>query len=459
MIERRLRDEPDRLRATPPRPHRHPQPPTSAPPTPPDATRPPPADGLLARRVAVAVRRRAAGGAQLARLRLTALDTTLGGTSATTNWGRLASKVAEYNAAVTVGRPIIVRTELLDEVEALLHAGKALDTGFRGVRHRDSRATKRVAAQQLAAEIAGERRAIATDRQRLVAKFDALGADIWRQYIDLKRQNFGSAVFDQGLHGKTPEPGYLASMAAGHQAARNALGQRMTAAWYESLQAMTRAHSNDAAMAGWSSSTDRVKPSQATAGAQFLNEMNAGAHGTAQQFWDRFTAIDIPMGDTFTMHPLGQTIQFAFHYQGKSEAASKARIQKLFDDFYADLRTTDRPRWLISRLHKNLEYMHAFKDANTRTNLVVLNKLLVECSYDPVVLDDPNLSYTQTIDEWEDLLRRGNRRWREIRRAQDQGLDMEQVMQAFDAGAGTHATLGLPNRAASAADLANVDFT
>jgi hypothetical protein len=414
---------------------------------------------MLARRMAAAVRERAAGGAQLARLRLTALDATLGGTTATTNWGRLAAKVAEYDAAATVGRPIIVRLELLDEVDALLQAGKALDTGFRGVRHRDSRATKRAAAQQLAAEISGERRALATERQRLVAKFDALGADIWRQYIDLKRQNFGSAVFDQGLHGKTPEPGYLASMAAGHKAARNAIGLRMTAAWYESLQALTRAHSNDATMAGWSSSTDRVKPSQATAGPRFLNEMNQGMGGNAQQFWDRFTAIDIPMGDTFTMHPLGQTIQFAFTYAGKSEAASKARIQKLFDDFYADLRTSNQPRWLVARLHKNLEYMHAFKDANTRTNLVVLNKLLVECGFDPVVLDDPNLSYTQTVDEWEDLLRRGNLRWREIRRAQDQGLNIEQVMQGFDAGAGTHATLQLPNRAATAADLANVDFT
>jgi hypothetical protein len=420
-----------------------------------------PAGGLLALRLATAVAQRATDGAVLQRLRLTRLDTTLGGTTATTNWGRLAASVAAYDQAVLDGRSIIVRTELLDAAERLLRAGKALDTGFLGARHRDSRRTKRAAGQRLLLEINAERAALTAERAAAVAKFDAIGPEIWRQYIDLRRQHHGSAVFDQGLHGKPPEPGYLASMRSAHRLARDGLGERMTAQSYAEIQAASRAHSDDDAMAGWSSSTDRVNADRSTAGVDFEAQVrNAWAtSATAPEAWEKVQALGLPMGDTFklTTHPL--TINFEFKYEGKSEEASRARIQKLFDDFYATLRTTGTPLREIARLHKNLEYMHAFKDANTRTNLVVLNKLLVECGYNPVVLDDPNQSYTQTIDEWEALLDRGVRRWRAIRRAPALGLTTEEMLQAFDAHEGTPARNALQAPAANAASLAGLDFT
>ena len=429
---------------------------------------PPPADTVLARRLADAVARRPAteqqgprGSALLQRFkRLAPLNTALGGTKATTNWGRLAAKVAEYNAAVFERRSFIVRQELLDEVDALLHAGKALDTGFRGLRHRDARKTKREAAQTLLAQIATERAALQAERQTMRGAFGAIGIETWRMYIDLRRQHFGSDVFDSGLHGKAPEPGYVASMANAHRFARDHLGEPMTAADYEQLQSLTRAHSSDATMAGWSSHTDRVNADRSTAGAAFeqqiLHDAWAGGLDDAYKYaQDR----GIPMGDTFqvTKHPA--TLNFAFAYEGKSEAASKARIQALFDGFYAALRTTADPLREIAALHKNLEYMHAFKDANTRTNLVVLNKLLVESGFNPVVLDDPNQSYTQTIDEWVALVQRGMKRWRAVRRARTIGLDLEQFMIDFDAVAGTPARNRLQPLDASARYLIGVDFT
>ena len=397
----------------------------------------------------------------LQRLRLTPLDTALGGTTPATNWGRLGAKVAEYNAAVTAGRSFIVRRELLDEVEQLLRAGKALHTGSRGVRHRDARATKRAAGQALLAQIATERIALQNERQRLVATFGSLGDESWRMYIDLRRQHFGSEVFDAGLHGKPPEAGYLASMAAAHKFARGRLGERMTVADYEQLQGLSRQHSHDAAAAGWSRHTDHVNADRPTAGAAFEQQIltEAWQGATARDAYAYAQARGIPMGDTFKLQPTAQTVNLSFHYAGKSEAASKARIQALFDGFYAALRVTDDPLRAISALHKNLEYMHPFVDANTRTNLVVLNKLLVECGYNPVVLDDPNQSYTQTIDEWVALIQRGLRRFRAIRRAKTIGLDIEQFMTDFDTRAATPARNKLQPRDNAARDLANVDFT
>lgn len=430
----------------------------------PAATPAPPAGGVLARRLADAVTERPAGAANgavlLQRYRLAPLDATLGGTTATTNWGRLAAKVAAYNAAVNDGRSFIVRSELLEEVSTLLHAGKALDTGFRGVRHRDARKAKRAAAQALLGQIGNERVALQAERLVMRSAFGAIGDESWRMYIDLRRQHYGSDVFDSGLHGKTPEPGYLASMASAHKYARDHLGERMTAAGYEQLQALTRAHSNDNEMAGWSSSTDRVNADRSTAGADFEQQILHDAWaGSLEQAYEYARARGIPMGDTFTLQPHPTTVNFAFKYQGKSEAASKLRIQALFDGFYAALRTTDDPLREIAALHKNLEYMHPFKDANTRTNLVVLNKVLVECGFNPVVLDDPNQSYTQTIGEWVALVERGMKRWRKIRRARAGGLDVAQVMIAFDASAGTPLRNKLQPRDHAARDLGGVSFT
>jgi hypothetical protein len=421
----------------------------------------PPADSVLARRLAASVaRRQPPATALMQRYRLAPLNTALGGTTPTTNWGRLAAKVAEYNAAVADRRPFIVRSELLDEVEALLRAGKALDTGFRGVRHRDARKAKRAAAQALRGQVGNERIALQAERLAMRSAFGALGDQSWRMYIDLRRQHFGSDVFDAGLHGKDPEPGYLASMAAAHKFARDHLGERMTAADYEQLQGLTRQHSDDEEMAGWSSSTDRVNADRATAGAAFEQQILHDAWaGGLEQAYEYAQARGIPMGDTFTLQPHPATVNFAFTYAGKGEAASKERIQALFDGFYAALRTTDDPLRQIAALHKNLEYMHPFKDANTRTNLVVLNKVLVECGFNPVVLDDPNQSYTQTIDEWVALVERGLKRWRAIRRARTIGLDVAQFMTDFDTYARTPARNKLAPRDAGARDLAGVDFT
>lgn len=370
---------------------------------------------------------------------LTRLDNSLGGSTPTTNWGQVAAAVDVYNAADKARRSVISRRDLLDQVEHLLGQGKALNTGFRGFRHRGARKTKRDAAQALKAEIAAEAHALGAESEALKETFDAIGDDIWRQYIDLRRQHLGSAVFDRGLHGKPPEAGYLSSMAAAHSLARDQLGKKMDATEYESIQGASRQHSDDDDMAGWSASTDRVKAEKATAGDEFMRVANDALGtpnlGSAERN-KKLKDAGISYGDlieSIYYTPDTAVIQFAFKYQGKSEAASKQRIDDMFKAFYSEMQTSDQPLKAIARLHKNLEYMHPFKDANTRTNLVVLNKILVEHNFTPVILDDPNMSYTRTVDEWEALLQKGMERWLEVSAARQFGHDPEAALAAFDA--------------------------
>lgn len=383
------------------------------------------------------------------------LDTTTGGTKATTNWGQLAAKVVAYNRAVNGGKSLLRQTELLDEVERLLRAGKALDTGFLGFRHRDSRQQKRQAGQSLLLEIAAERARISNEKDRLQTIFDRAGDEIWRQYIDLKQQHFGSAVFDQGLHGKRPEPGYLGSMADAHQTARAHLGEKLTVGMYEEIHNDAYSH-GDAENQGWSIGGDKVKMARNQASNEIMNSMRQPTYAAVvKELNDR----GVPLGDTIESIAVQEnTLEFKLSFRGKNQATVKEKLQAILDDFYQEVEVSDNPLLVIGKLHKRLEYLHPFKDANTRTNLVILNKVLVEYGYAPAILDEPNQSYLQTTEEWADLIWKGVQRWMELRIAQASHVAIPRTLQAFDVREGTHDRSKLKDDAPSKANL-NVDFT
>jgi hypothetical protein len=383
-----------------------------------------------------------------------------------TGWGAIRALVKSYNRVRLTGS-LVQRTHLLDQITAAVFEGSAMDTGFRGLRHRDSRKAERAAAQTLMAEVNAERAALRVAQADLRKTFDGLQEEIWRQYIDLRRQHFGSAVFDKGLHGKPPEPGYLGSMGAAHKEAAGTLGERMTVTSYERLQARTRGHGGPEG-AGWSAATDRVNASSAGAGPEFAGAYDRFSKARSrEELQDRAAeaeALGVPLFGTIEsleFHPMlsNGTFKFAFTYGGKNEAASKERVHRLFDDFYGAVEDADdagRLR-LIAGLHKQLEYLHPFVDANTRTNLLVLNKLLVEYGFTPVVLDNPNLSYTQTTDEWAALIDKGMQRWAAATAASTGGLDVAKELADFDDTATTHAELRINDPAPTAEGLAGVE--
>jgi hypothetical protein len=383
------------------------------------------------------------------------------GNATATNWPAITATVNEYNNAVASDGSIVRQNRLLDRIEALLRAGKALDTGFRGVLRRRSRKNERQVAQTLLSELDEERRKLAAQSEELKEWFDGLEDEIWRQHIDLRRQHFGSAVFDLGLHGKPPDPGYLESMGGAHKYLARLMGKRMTVEAYEKLQRKANKHAPPGKFGTWSRFTDKVEVDITHAGPGFIDAMDRfGAASTQEECVKILTDEGIPLTDTLEAIRLKANelaYQFAFNYPGKGEAASKARLQRLFDDFYdkVDKATPDERLGVIAAFHKQLEYMHPFNDGNTRTNLALLNKILVEYGFVPVILDNQNLSYAQTVSDWEDHLWKGMRRWQATRLAL--GGDVHQAMMDFDAEESTHDDLKLPPRDEAARDL-EVDF-
>lgn len=105
--------------------------------------------------------------------RLTELEL-LGGSKPTSRWGKVVGSVHAYNAATD--KPVEERSGLLDAVEEALTASRALQTGSRGIRHRESRLQKREAGQNLLKEINTERTVLTTlTRYKVLVGLDLPG--------------------------------------------------------------------------------------------------------------------------------------------------------------------------------------------------------------------------------------------------------------------------------------------
>jgi hypothetical protein len=102
-------------------------------------------------------------------------------------------------------------------------------------------------------------------------------------------------------------------------------------------------------------------------------------------------------------------------------------VQQLIQTYYredADA-TSDLARFMaIIDLYQALEALHPFKDATSRTNHLVLNKLLAEHGFNPAILEKPN-SPVHTREEWAVIVLRGCRRGRRIAMSQGGGSELQ----------------------------------
>ncbi|MFK8022951.1 MAG: Fic family protein [Ilumatobacter sp.] len=147
-------------------------------------------------------------------------------------------------------------------------------------------------------------------------------------------------------------------------------------------------------------------------------------------------AIGVPFKESISgIGGSEEAFTFSLSFDDKHEETVRAKLQLLFDQFYEDVEESPNKLVPIARLHKQLEYLHPFKDANTRTNLVVLNRLLVEFGFSPVILDDPNQSYVQSLQEWQHMLIKGMVRWQAVEASAAE--DTVRRLRDFDAENGT----------------------
>ncbi len=226
-------------------------------------------------------------------------------------------------------------------------------------------------------------------------RYDALGTEKWREFIDAKDHKAALAAAERGAikhpgqyydYRKLGPDDELTKTGDHYKAFLDAdafvsarLNTKMNAAEYLHIQAL--------AAQGLSSSKQGLRKGDATW---------ALPPGASKKQLDALKAKGLE-NLTPDLAKGGLTVHVPLPRDGLVK-----HIQKQFDTYYT---TLDLSRDSISRLstiitlYESLEAVHAFEDATSRTNHLVLNKLLTENGLNPAILNEPN-SPTSDEDEF-----------------------------------------------------------
>lgn len=254
-------------------------------------------------------------------------------------------------------------------------------------------------------------------RPALRRRFDALGDESWRLYVDRDHQHLGPMVYDLGLHGRAPEPGFLRSMARAHRLAADALGAPLDRDLLERLHEAALGH---------------AAPRLAYRDAAFHVTVDAARLQPGSARWLRRAGVSLHAVDDEGRARL----RVVFEPRGGTEEATVRRLEAALRSGRRELaaaRDADARLLAIARLHARLELLHPTDDGNTRRNTVVLGKLLVEHGMWPALLDEPNDVVVMDDRAWARAIARGMARFRAAARAAAIGDDVGEAMRRHDA--------------------------
>lgn len=113
--------------------------------------------------------------------------------------------------------------------------------------------------------------------------------------------------------------------------------------------------------------------------------------------------------------------QISFHYPDSPFEGTNAkklsvkdvanRITLQFNQEIAQAKSLDERIHCIAKLFQLREWLHAYPDGNTRTNLIELAALLSKYGSNPPILDQPFMASLLCLDEWVAYLKEGIKKW------------------------------------------------
>jgi hypothetical protein len=251
----------------------------------------------------------------------------------------------------------------------------------------------------------------------------------WREYIDGTCHHLGKDVFDKGLHpAGTAEPGFAASMEKACVFIGQSLGKKMDADWYLQLHKHTCSHFskslNDAGIVLMGQEKVGVfrdledRPNWKSPG---------GVYAFSKEAKREFEALDAEVkkefGPSYGMGVIDwdeNAIQGGalLAYKPMTRAQVRRVFNKFLNEFYSEVekaRTPDEKLWAIAKYYQRQEWLHSTRDGAGRTDMAVLNKLLVEYGFHPAILEYPYVSSCYTLQRWKDYLQKGLVKWEQER--------------------------------------------
>jgi hypothetical protein len=307
------------------------------------------------------------------------------------------------------------------------------------------------AAKKAAKKAAAEKRKKEERNRKNGEKFLGLGDDkAWMEIIDGRYHDLGANTFDEGLHAPVKEdneeeddgvehfgddedaevyaePGYLSSMMNARKYVANTMGQKMDDKYLEQIHNRSAAHkqNGDDYHSGYRNQNDtEVSVSYSANTADEQGDYEPGEPQTALEELDpnitrafHTEGFDIDNDESAVENApetLGNENDLNLWFKTKSAEQVRAEVNKIMKDYYAAIKTAVTRRQklvVVSTIHRRLENLHPFIDANTRTNRLVLHRMLVENGMSPVILENPLEVHLKSNEEWADHLDEGMTKW------------------------------------------------
>lgn len=231
----------------------------------------------------------------------------------------------------------------------------------------------------------------------LIEQFCALGSEKWREYIDFKLHDKGKTAIDEGQGPEGLREAFSENMDRGVEFATEYLGQGLTLAFYFELFRYCAGHLKKKKECRYRQRGDRITLGtdvrMSEAAVEELRSQSGAMKGV----------------NDLTREQGGDVISMNF------PDVMPDLIERLFGEFHLELGAAkdelEKRLLAIARLIQNLERLHPFRNANGRTNILLMNKLLTEWGFHPAILDDPNEAPFLSVTEWRDKIRKGMFRW------------------------------------------------
>lgn len=204
----------------------------------------------------------------------------------------------------------------------------------------------------------------------------------WREHIDGRHQHHGREVYLKALHNpdRKPDPKYNMCMLLADRFLRSTFGSKLGVSDYQKLhRAVAPVDDGDFGLFPRTDALD-VKFLE-------LNDSIEDLVNDKQPYVQRYS------GTTVTLKAVDNPLK---------------HVDQLLQDYYKKAVPMLED---IARLHQALENLHPYVDYNTRTNRLVLNRLLADRHQALCILHSPLDVHHSTLAHWVEAIERGQRDW------------------------------------------------
>jgi len=232
-----------------------------------------------------------------------------------------------------------------------------------------------------------------------------LGGEKWKEAMEGVYHYLGKWTFDEGHHQGVVEMGYMYGIERAFNYISRHLNTRMTANMYLKIHKKACGHFNGDPKV-YIMGQEQVGAFRGSNDSVFWNIGTNESHRFTDEAIRQLEALD-PQ----TAHYNRSTHRLS--YVKMSQLEVHTLVERYFDRFYEEIGAAtndDEKLQAIANLITHMQWLHAPHDGSGRTDLLVLNKLLAEHGFHPVLLKYPYHSSSRGYS-WVEELKQGLKNW------------------------------------------------